>query len=84
MAETEAINQDQINYRVRTNHPLILARRMFIIINKRKSLIKPVEIAVDIFPINKLVQRKIKIVKLVENADILHAYVVRIHQNRNL
>ena len=83
MAETEAINQDEIIHRVRTNHPLILAR-MFIIINKRKSLIKPVEIVVDIFPINKLVQRKIKIVKLVENVDILHAYVVRIHQNRNL
>ena len=84
MAETEAINQDEIIHHVRANHPLILTRRMFIIINKRKSLIKTVEIAVDIFPINKLVQRKIKIVKLVENVDILHAYVVRIHQSRNL
>ena len=84
MAEIEVIKRDEIIHRVRTNHPLILTRRISIPIDKVKIRVKPVEIAVDIFPINKCVQRKIKIVEHVENVDILHVYVVQIHRNQNL
>ena len=40
MSETEVIKRDEIIHRVKTKHPLILQRRIFILINKVKSPIK--------------------------------------------